>query len=98
MALGKGSGKTGDASFTVYFYGERLGDSQPGMFRSTDEGKTWERLCYYPCGLFCQTVKASWSLAASWDEFGLIAMNTGGQGFLYGKLIKSTKQSKPCAS
>jgi photosystem II stability/assembly factor-like uncharacterized protein len=85
VALGKGRGQPGDAPFTVYFYGTITGDDRPGMFRSTDAGQTWQRISYYPNGLFVQTPDTYWSLAASWDEFGVVAMNTGGQGWVFGK-------------
>jgi len=85
VALGKGRGKLGDALYTAYFYGTMAGDDQPGVFRSTDSGHIWHRVSYYPNGLFVQEPTHNWSLAASWDEFGVIAMNTGGQGWVYGK-------------
>jgi len=81
FALGAGSGKPGDAAYAVYVSGLYGKDPNWGVFRSTDAGKTWQRIAYYPYGL----LNATGMLAASWDEFGVIGIAAGGQGYVYGR-------------
>jgi hypothetical protein len=82
FALGAGSGKPGDAPYTVYVSGTYDKDPQWGVFRSVDAGKSWQRIAYYPYGL----LNATGMMAASWDEFGTVGIAAGGQGYVYGKL------------
>ena len=80
LCLGKGSGNAGDASYSVYFYGKMSGDSNWGIFRSTDGGNTWNRISYYPTGIFDQPT----CMAASWDSFSTVYVGFGGNSFVYG--------------
>ena len=93
MALGAGSGRPGDAPYTIYYvYSDSMGKdfTEPmdcGIYRSTNAGASWDRICKkYPAGLLYDG--RGNTMAASWDIFGLVGMSCGGQGFLYGKLVK----------
>lgn len=85
VALGKGRGRPGDAPYTVYLsassydLGHQAADY--GVFRSTDGGRTWDRIAHWPYGLFV----SAGMIAASWDTFGLVALGADGQGFVYGQ-------------
>jgi len=83
FALGKGSGKPGDAPYTVY-YVHTENTSHPardsGIYRSTTAGARWERISRRPTGLMCPGV-----IGASWDTYGLVGVAVAGQGFVYGK-------------
>ena len=80
LALGAGRGLPGDASYTAYFYGKLTTDPAWGIFRSTDAGATWQRIAYYPTGIYDQPT----CMAASWDTFGLVYVGFGGNSFVYG--------------
>jgi hypothetical protein len=82
FALGAGSGKPGDALYTVYVSGLYGTDPAWGVFRSTDAGRTWQRIAHYPYGLLA----ATGMMAASWDEFGMVGIAAGGQGYVYGRI------------
>jgi len=93
MALGAGSGRSGDAPYAIYYvYSDLMGkdSSEPkdcGIYRSTNVGKSWDRICKkYPAGLLVDGFGGT--MAASWDVFGLVGIPCGGQGFVYGKLVK----------
>ena len=62
-------------------YGTERGDAKYGIFRSTDAGKTWGRISYYPAGNY----NSPSSLAASWDTFGLVYVTFGGSGAAWGR-------------
>jgi photosystem II stability/assembly factor-like uncharacterized protein len=81
ICLGAGSGRPGDAPYTVYVYGARKGDARYGIFRSTDAGRNWDRISYYPAGNF----NTPTSLAASWDSFGLVYVTFAGSGAAWGR-------------
>ncbi|HEY9248840.1 MAG TPA: sialidase [Rariglobus sp.] len=52
-----------------------------GIFRSTDEGKTWDQVCAYPLGI------TDWIDALDGDKevFGKVYVGFAGAGFAYGK-------------
>jgi photosystem II stability/assembly factor-like uncharacterized protein len=81
LALGAGSGRGGDAPYSVYMYGLLNGEQRWGVFRSTDTGRTWDRISYYPCGIF----DVPTCMAASWDTFGLVYVGFTGNSFVYGR-------------
>jgi photosystem II stability/assembly factor-like uncharacterized protein len=90
LTLGAGSGKPGDAPATVYVYGLLDGDPRWGVFRSTTNGATWDRIAQYPCGILDQPT----CLAASWDTFGLVYVGFAGQGLAYGKPLTAPGRAK----
>ncbi|WP_165864196.1 WD40/YVTN/BNR-like repeat-containing protein [Capsulimonas corticalis] len=87
LTLGK-SARPG-AYPAVYIYGKRSGNNRWGIFRSVDEGVSWDQISGYPMGLL--DVPAG--MAASWDRFGLIYLGFKGNSFAYGYPIKNA--SKP---
>lgn len=70
-------------AYAVYVYGKLHDDAQFGIFRSTDAGKTWDRISGYPFGLF----DMPHCLAASWDTFGLVYIGFNGNSFAYGQPV-----------
>jgi hypothetical protein len=82
VALGAGSGVKGDAPYSIYFYGKFTADAKWGIFRSTNGGTTWERVSYYPTGIFDQPT----CMAASWDTFGKVYVGFTGNSYVYGKV------------
>jgi len=80
IALGAGSGVSGDQPYTAYVYGKMTGDANYGVFRSTNGGSSWDRVAYYPTGIFdipaCMT--------ASWDTFGKVYVGFDGNSWVYG--------------
>ena len=86
LCLGAGSGKARDATFSVYFYGKIAASPDWGIFRSTDAGATWQRIAFYPAGIFDQPT----CMAASWDHFAEVIVGFGGNSFVVG-----TDDAKP---
>ena len=80
LTLGAGRGGAGDAPYTAYFYGALAADPQWGVFRSTNAGASWERIAYYPTGIYDQPT----CMAASWDAFGMVYLGFSGNSFVYG--------------
>ena len=75
IAVGAGSGKIGDAPYSGVRL--RIADERSGcgvIFQSTDGGTTWNRVSYYPTGIY-DTPRA---MAASQDTFGKIYVGFGG--------------------
>jgi hypothetical protein len=85
LAVGAGSGQTGDAPYAVYFYGQFSSDPNWGVFRSTNAGTSWDRVAYYPLGVYITPS----SMAASQDTFGKIYIGLGGESFVYGQIVGS---------
>jgi hypothetical protein len=81
IAIGKGAGTPGAALYSVYIYGRLTSTSEWGVFRSIDEGLTWDRLSYFPAGL----VDMPTSMAASQDTFGLVYISYRGNSYVYGR-------------
>jgi len=83
IAVGAGSGNSGDAAYSVYFYGLLTSDPQWGIFRSTNGGSSWDRVSYYPTGIY-DTPRA---MAASQDTFGKVYLGFSGNSFVYGQVV-----------
>jgi len=79
LALGKAAKPGGYPA--IYVYGKRSEISHWGVFRSTDEGKTWDQISGYPTGL----IDVPAGMAASWDTFGLVYLGFRGNSYVYGK-------------
>ena len=86
VAVGAGSGKSGDQLYSVYFYGKLSGDNDWGVFRSTNGGSSWDRLSRFPTGLVDQPS----CMAASWDTFGQVYIGFNGNSFVYGSQTGGT--------
>ncbi len=82
MALGVGSGRPGDASYSVYIFGKLSTNNQWGIFRSINSGVSWERISHYPAGITDRPA----CMGASWDSFGLVYVGFNGNSFVYGKV------------
>jgi hypothetical protein len=85
LAVGAGSGQPGDAAYAVYFYGQLTTDPPWGVFRSTNAGTSWDRVAYYPLGVYVTPD----SMAASQDTFGKVYIGLGGESFVYGQIAGS---------
>jgi hypothetical protein len=85
LAAGAGSGQPGDAPYAVYFYGQLSTDPAWGVFRSTNAGASWDRVAYYPLGVYITPN----SMAASQDTFGKVYIGLGGESFVYGQIVGS---------
>jgi len=85
IATGAGSGNSGDAPYAVYFYGQLATGSAYGIFRSTDGGNTWSRICYYPTGLY----DIPRTTSASQDTFGKVYLGFSGNSFVYGQIVST---------
>lgn len=77
LALGKAA--PGSNNATIYVYGLLTGDANWGIFQSTDNGKTFNRISYYPAGLFDYPT----TLTASWDDFGVVYIGFVGNSYAY---------------
>ncbi|HSI82788.1 MAG: WD40/YVTN/BNR-like repeat-containing protein [Candidatus Methylacidiphilales bacterium] len=76
--VGLGKSKTEGGYPTLYIAG--VVDGQHGIYRSTDEGTTWEKLSNYPLGIF-DYVDA---IDGDKDVFGKVYVCFSGSGFAYG--------------
>ncbi|CAM3123537.1 sialidase [Rariglobus hedericola] len=81
VGLGKSQKPGGYPS--VYVAGVMRGET--GIFRSTDEGKTWDKIGTYPLGIF------DWidGLDGDKDVFGKVYVGFAGAGFSYGAVTTS---------
>lgn len=77
VALGKAA--PGESYPAIYVYGLLAGDSKWGIFQSVDGGATFNRVSYYPFGIF----DIPYAMAASWDVFGTIYVGFSGNSFYY---------------
>jgi hypothetical protein len=81
IAVGAGSGQAGDAAYTVYFYGLMTSGTEWGIFQSTNGGSSWNRISYYPTGIY----DVPRAMAASQDTFGKVYLGFSGNSFVYGQ-------------
>jgi len=91
IAAGAGSGQTGDAAYTVYFYGLMTSSAQWGIFRSTNGGASWDRISYYPTGIY----DVPRTMAASQDTFGKVYFGWSGNSFAYGQITATGPAGPP---
>jgi hypothetical protein len=82
IAVGSGNGHAGDAPYTVYFYGLMTGSPDWGIFQSTNGGASWNRISYYPTGIY----DVPRAMAASQDTFGKVYVGFSGNSFVYGQI------------
>ncbi|MGD0730162.1 MAG: fibronectin type III domain-containing protein, partial [Terracidiphilus sp.] len=82
IAVGAGSGQPGDAPYTVYFYGLMTSSPAWGIFQSANNGSSWNRIAYYPTGLY----DVPRTMAASQDTFGKVYLGLSGNSFIYGQI------------
>ena len=85
IAVGAGSGKAGDAPYSIYFYGLTTSSPEWGIFQSTNGGSSWNRISYYPTGIY----DVPRAMAASQDTFGKVYLGFSGNSFVYGQIAPS---------
>lgn len=78
LALGKAASDSSHP--TIYVYGLKTGVAKWGIFQSTDDGQTFQRISYYPAGIIDYVT----TLAASWDTFGTVYVGFSGNSYVYG--------------
>ncbi len=78
--------KTGGPN-TLFIYGQPTEKDPEGVYRSTDEGKTW--VCINTAHLYGGTGNGNY-LVGDMNEFGKVYMSTVGCGIVYGKLSDGT--------
>ena len=76
FAFGKGA--PGSDYPTIFLAGTI--DGQVGIFRSVDEGASWQFLVDYPAGI----AEEPQSIEGDWNEFGRFYVALKGNGFAYG--------------
>jgi hypothetical protein len=81
LALGAGNGKSAETPYSVYVYGRKAADQFWGIFRSNDGGASWQRISYYPAGVF----DVPTCMAASWDTYDKVIVGFSGNSFVYGE-------------
>ncbi|MGD9703661.1 MAG: WD40/YVTN/BNR-like repeat-containing protein [Acidimicrobiia bacterium] len=79
-AFGFGAPMTDGGYPAIFLYGRANDDPQQGLFRSTDEGATWELIARFPDGLYKPVNVVSGDL----DLPGRVYVGFGGTGFVYG--------------
>jgi len=81
FGLGKAENEGGP--MTIFVAGVLAGDT--GIYRSTDSGSTWEKICTYPLGIY------DWVDAMDGDKdvFGKVYLAFAGAGFAFGEEAKS---------
>jgi hypothetical protein len=80
-AFGFGKAATSDGYPTLFVYGRSATDSQWGVWRSSDEGATWDRIAEFPLGIFDVVM----TVAGDPDIFGRVYIGWSGNGFAYGQ-------------
>ena len=73
---------------TVFVWG--MSDGKLGLYRSTDEGVTWEcalqgRPMDYACGVIC--------VNGDMNVFGQVYLGMAGTGFVYGELREPAEEA-----
>lgn len=80
-AFGFGKSATPDGYPTVFVYGRSATDSAWGIWRSTDEGASWDRIAEYPLGIFDVVMV----VAGDPNIFGRVYVGWSGNSFAYGQ-------------
>lgn len=93
VAIGAPSGQSGDANYSIYLYGLLASDPQWGIFRSTNGGATWDRISFYPTGIY----DIPRTMTASQDTFGKVYVGLSGNSFVYGQIASNTPPPVPAA-
>jgi photosystem II stability/assembly factor-like uncharacterized protein len=82
--VGLGKAQTEGGYPTLYVAGVS-DQGETGLFRSTDHGAKWDKICAYPLGIF-DSIDA---MDGDKDVFGEVYVCFAGSGFAYGKLAPS---------
>jgi hypothetical protein len=87
VALGKAA--PGQSYPAIYVYGLLVGDPRWGIFQSIDRGNTFNRISYYPYGIF----DIPYDMAASWDVFGTVYVGFEGNSYYYARYNANDPQA-----
>lgn len=79
-ALGFGAPMTGAAPVSVFLYGRVGGAAQPGLYRSDDDGATWQLITNFPGGSYADVSAISGDLEVP----GRVYIAFSGTGFVQG--------------
>jgi hypothetical protein len=88
LAIGAPSPQPGSAPYTIYVYGQLAADPAWGVFQSTDAGLTWNRIAFYPTGIYDRPT----TMAASPDTFGKVYLGFSGNSFVYSQLLPQARK------
>ena len=88
IAIGAASPHPGSAPYTVYVYGQLSADPTWGVFQSTDAGLSWDRIAFYPTGIYDHPT----AMAASPDTFGKVYLGFSGNSFVYSQPLPETRK------
>lgn len=83
-AFNLGIGKAQEEKGYPTLYVAGIVDGQTGIYRSTDSGASWDKVCAYPLGIF-DFIDA---MDGDKNEFGEVYIGFSGSGFAYGALTK----------
>ncbi len=83
-AIGFGKEAPGKTYPSIYIFGRIA--SAWGIFRSTDEGSTWDRCSDYPLGIFDRVA----AISGDPDVFGKVYLGWSGNSFAYGVIASGT--------
>lgn len=86
-AFGYGKAKDNSDYPTLFVYGRSATDAAWGVWRSTDEGASWDRVAEYPLGIF----DAVMVIAGDMEIFGRVYIGWSGNSFAYGQPTSSNK-------
>lgn len=86
-AFGYGKAKDEGGYPTLFVFGRAANDAAWGVWRSTDEGTTWDRVAEYPLGIF----DAVMVIAGDPEIFGRVYIGWSGNSFAYGQPSSSSK-------
>ncbi len=81
MAFNVGLGKAAPGSDYPTIYVAGLVAGSPGIYRSTDQGATWDKIVAYPLGIY----DAIDAIDGDKDTFGEVYISFSATGFAYGK-------------
>ena len=79
-AIGFGKAAPGKAYPAIYIAGFANGESKPAIYRSIDDGKSWQKLTYYPAG----NIDAISAISGDMDAYGQVYFGFSGSGAGYG--------------
>src|SRR6185295_427938 len=77
--VGFGRAKDPGGYPTVFIFGSRDGDTQPNLYRSVDNGATWE-----PTDRETASLDVVMDVCGDMEVFGRVYMGLGGSGVIYG--------------
>ena len=87
--IGYGAPEKAGGPNTLFIYGQPTEKDPEGVYRSTDEGKTW--VCINTAHLYGGTGNGNY-LVGDMNEFGKVYMSTVGCGIVYGKIAGSSEK------